>query len=277
MSGPDASADEMAGFPLRRRRASELDEPVLDALLTGQSLPADAPGQARAMVAMLASLASPAGSGPLAGEASARSAFARAASPAGISPASRAARRSRGRPSRGRRQARLRFVTAAVAISAVLGSVAAAWAGVLPAPVQELAHQVFGVPAASRPAPRPPATGHSASVLCVAYERARTHGGPRAMAAAHARLAKAAGGASRIGRYCGKVVQPGAGQAGHGAAGHGTRKHGGPGNRAKVNGHAKAKGHASHGVHGQSNGHGGKPDGHAPAGGRTGHSSHGGL
>jgi len=63
-----------------------LDESVLDALLTGTSLPSDAPEQAHTVAEMLASLADPAVPGALAGEAAARRAFARAASPAGISP-----------------------------------------------------------------------------------------------------------------------------------------------------------------------------------------------
>jgi hypothetical protein len=269
MSEPGASPDEMPGFPFPRRRVSDLDEPVIDALLTGQPLPSDAPGQAHTVAAMLASLASPASAGPLAGETAARSAFRHTASGAGISRASRPVRRGRGV------RARLRLVTAAVAVSAVLGSVAAAWADVLPSPVQELAHQVFGAPAASRSGTHARATKQPASVLCSAYRHARLHGSPQAIAAAHVRLAKAAGGASKIDRYCARILPPGHGQAGHGAG-----RRGGPGgksNRARSNGRAKAKGHSKQGVHGQPNGHGGSQSGHGPADGRTGHNSHGGL
>ena len=257
MSGPGVSPGEMPGFPFIRRRARDLDEPLLDALLAGQALPPDAPEQAHAVAAILGSLVIPAGPGPLAGEAGARSAFARAASPAGILPTSPAARRGRARP-----RVRLRLVTAVVAVTTVLGGVAAAWADVLPGPIQELAHQVFGAPAASRPSPRAPA-----SLLCSAYKRAQMHGGPRAIAAAHARLAKAAGGASKIGRYCASIPQPGAGQAGPGTRQHG--RHGSKNNRGKANDHAKQGGP------GRAHGHSASRNGRGPVNGNAGQGSHG--
>jgi hypothetical protein len=161
MSGSDASYGEMPGFPFSRRPAPELDESLLDALLTGQSLPPDASGPAQVMADMLASLAEPGNSGALAGESAARLAFARAASPAGISPAVP-------RPaSAGRRPARLtaRLAAALVAVAVGLGGVAAAFADVLPARLQDLAHQTIGAPGAHRPAPR---LRSAPSMLCTA-------------------------------------------------------------------------------------------------------------
>src|SRR5258708_5390450 len=98
MSGPDASSPEMPGVPSHRRPPMRLAESVLDALLTGQSLPPDAPEQARTVAHMLASLADPAVPGALAGEADARRAFVRAASVVRAWPATR--RRTRRRPRR---------------------------------------------------------------------------------------------------------------------------------------------------------------------------------
>ena len=234
MSCPGVSPGEMPDFPFPHRRVPHLDESALDALLTGQPLNPDAPGQAHVLAAMLAGLTATTGPGPLSGEAAARSAFAQAASKAGTPPGNGAVWRGRRRP-----RVRLGLVAAVVAASTVLGGVAAAWADVLPGPIQELAHQVFGAPAASRPSPRSPA-----SVLCSAYLRARKHGDPRAIAGAHARLARAAGGASKIDRYCGSIPRSGAGQPGS------------KNNRGKANGHGKAHGHGQANAHGKQNAHG---------------------
>jgi hypothetical protein len=250
MSGHGDFPDEMPGYPFPRWRARDLDEPLLDALLARQPLPPEAPEQAHAAAAMLGSLAIPAGPGPLAGEAEARSAFAVAVSPAGMSSRHPVPRRT------GRPRVRLRLLTAAVAVTTMLGGAAAAWAGVLPRPIQQLAHQVFGAPAASRP-PHP----SPISVLCSAYQQALMHGGPRARAAARAKLARAAGGAGKIGRYC-ATIPPGSGQPPPAA-----RQDAGPGsknNRGKANGHAKQQGHARKNAHASQKTHGqGRGNGHA--------------
>ena len=90
-------------------------------------------------------VAGPAEPGELAGEATALAAFARLASPVGISPAASrpARRRLPGRP----RRARLPMAAALVAAAAGLGSIAAAYVGVLPTPMQHLAHVGMGAPA----------------------------------------------------------------------------------------------------------------------------------
>src|SRR5260370_77271 len=88
-SGPDTSHGEMPGFSLPSRQGRELGEPVLDALLDGQSLLPDAPEQAGLVAEILADLAGPAEPGELAGETAARLSLARCPSPAGISPATR--------------------------------------------------------------------------------------------------------------------------------------------------------------------------------------------
>jgi hypothetical protein len=249
MTGPDASSGEMPGFPFPRRPAAELDETLLDALLTGGHLPPGAPEQARTMADMLASLADPATPGALAGEAAARTAFARAAFPAGISSVARTSRWRRRRP--GSLTARIAAALAAAAI-ALGGAAAAAYAGVLPGPIQDFAHQAIGAPAPHRTRSHPRATlRHEPSVICTAYQRARALGPASAAAADRAKLARAAGGAARIDSYCAAAQRPGAAapkpggprRAGPGKA-HGKAKA-----RAKANVHPAHKPHPKHKTH----------------------------
>ena len=170
MSGPDAVPDEMPEFSLSGRGGLELDEQLLDTILSGQQLSPEAPGQAIKVAEMLSSLAKPVYSGHLAGEEAARSAFARAVSPA-LAPrgrrgrhASPAVRRLRGssprparpapaRPAPARRPGRvsIRLASALAATTAVLSGTVAAYAGALPAPVQDLAHYTIGAPSANQP------------------------------------------------------------------------------------------------------------------------------
>jgi hypothetical protein len=152
MNGPGASSSEMPEFPFPRRPGGELDEPLLDALLNGQPLPPDAPEQVRVVADMLVSLAGPPSLGELAGEAAARSAFTRAASRAVVR------RSARWRPSwlPARVSAGLAAGLAAAVVG--LGGAAAAYAGELPGPIQDLAHHMLhALPArpASHPKPQP--------------------------------------------------------------------------------------------------------------------------
>jgi hypothetical protein len=166
---------------------------------------------------MLADLAGPAEPGELAGEAAARLGLARAASPAGISPvAHRSARRRRSWifvPGGARLGAAL------IAAAAGLGGVAAAYAGALPGPVQNIAHHMIGAPPSRdtdlyRPRPAPDRSVPSARS---APQRAKTAKG-------HGR--------SHTGKVHGK------------AKGHAKAKpHKSPPGKAK--GHAKAKPHKS--------------------------------
>ncbi|MGH3399779.1 MAG: hypothetical protein ACRDPO_34360 [Streptosporangiaceae bacterium] len=249
MSGPSASSGEMPRFSLPRGPASDLDDSdlddsdlddsdlddsdlddsdlddsVLDMLLTGQPLPPDAPRQARMTADALTSLGDPQRPGALAGEAAARSAFARtAAAPATYSPATRLSGR-RARPRRFVRvRPRLAAVLAALAIS-LGGTVAAAYAGVLPAPIQDFAHLTVGAPAPHHVAPRPD-PGRHARLLCAGYQRAQAHGNPGAGAEQARKLARAAGGAGKINGYCASLGVPGAAQVHHGALGRGAKAH----------------------------------------------------
>jgi hypothetical protein len=163
MGKPGASSNEMHGFPFPGRPGPDLDEPLLDMILNGQSLAPDAPQEMHALAEMLASLAGPAEPGELAGEAAARLAFARGASPAGVSRSARRSARSARRSARSARSARhaesrmLTRLSAVLAVALVaaavgLGGAAAAYAGALPGPVQAAAHEAIGAPA-SRPVP----------------------------------------------------------------------------------------------------------------------------
>ena len=155
MTGPDASSDEMPGFPLPGRLGRERDEPALDMILDGLSPPADAPLQLRGLSQLLAHLAAPAGPGELTAEAEVLSGFRRCVAAAG---ASRVVRR----PVRRRSTRRLApDRTGPVVAAAGLGGTAGAYAGVMPGPVQDFAHHAIARPRpatfpVTRPASHPP-------------------------------------------------------------------------------------------------------------------------
>jgi hypothetical protein len=108
---------------------------------------------------------------------------------------------------------------AAVAALGIGGFATAAFAGALPAPVQQFAHHTIGAPAAHDAAARthdspspvgPGATGHPAYGLCTAWAHAKNNGTTKQKAVAFRNLAKAAGGAGNVAAYCGTVPHPGA-------------------------------------------------------------------
>ena len=143
MTGPDAMHGEMPGF-FPGRPGGERDEPLLDMIFDRRPLPPGAPPEMHDLARLLTAVACPGEPEELAGEATALAAFARHVSPAGISPAaSRPARRwLSGRPAR----ARLPLAAALVTAAAGLGGITAAYAGVLPGPIQHFAHDSFGAP-----------------------------------------------------------------------------------------------------------------------------------
>ena len=149
MSGPDAIHSEMPGFSFPGRPGGEHDEPLLDMIIARRALPPDAPQEMHDLARMLAALAGPGepgelAPGELAGEAAAKAAFVRLASPAGISPA---ARRPVRHHHRSRRLASSRAGLAAAMVAAVaMMGVLAAYAGLLPTPVQQFAHDAVAAP-----------------------------------------------------------------------------------------------------------------------------------
>jgi hypothetical protein len=102
---------------------------------------------------------------------------------------------------------------AAAAVVTLGGLTAAAYAGVLPAPAQKLAHDTIAAPAA-RPTPSatpvgPRAAGHAAYGLCTAYSHMKAHGSAGQKAVAFRNLAAAAGGRANVATYCAGVTHPG--------------------------------------------------------------------
>ena len=241
----------MPKTPVPDRAGAELDEQLLDAILSGQHLPADAPEQAHVVAEMLASLAGPADPGDLAAESAVRSAFARVVPPAARPGMTEVTQPGRHRaadalPPRGRQSSwRPALLTARLAgaltvVVLMLGGAVAAYAGVLPVPLQNLAHRTIGAPAARI---RPP--GQS---LCVAYAQAEDRHDPQALNGAYERLAQAAGGASHVITFCIAVGEPGtmtprSGVRSDSSAVTST----GPSSHGKAKGHTKIKGHRGHG------------------------------
>ena len=111
-------------------------------------IPPGAPPEMHDLVRMLAAVAGPAESGDLAGETAALAAFSRLVPPAGISPA--AARPARRWLSRRPARARLPVAAALITTAAGLASITAAYVGVLPGPIQQMAHVTVGAPAPAR-------------------------------------------------------------------------------------------------------------------------------
>jgi len=146
MTGPDASSGEMGRVSMPGQAGRDHDEVLLDMILDRRPLPADAPPGMHALAGGLTGLAATPAGGELPGQAAAMAAFARAGSPAStLTLAGEPSRRRRG----GRLAAGRARLAAAVAVTAVAlsGTAAAAYAGVLPAAVQNFAHHVIDAPA----------------------------------------------------------------------------------------------------------------------------------
>jgi hypothetical protein len=145
----------MPGLPSSRWRGSERGLPLLDTVIAGHPLPADAPRQIRLLAVSLAQLARPDRPGELAGEVAAVSAFRRAVPLASTLPLAPLRRHRRRKPRLMAGRARL---AGAIAIAAIaVGGSAAAYAGVLPASVQNLAHRLIDAPPAFHHAAQPAA------------------------------------------------------------------------------------------------------------------------
>ena len=159
--------DEMPGF-FPGRPGGEHDEPLLDMILERRPIPPGAPPEIHDLARMLAAVAGPAEPGDLAGQDAAQAAFTRLASRPGTSHAAlRSARRSLSeRPARGR----LPLAAALAVAAAGLGSIAAAYAGVLPSPIQHFAHVTIGAP--------PPPRAVSPRALTVTSSPMPRHPGP---------------------------------------------------------------------------------------------------
>ena len=217
MSGGDVPNDDMPNF-LRpaRQDVLPLSDAALAALLGGTEPPQEPAPGLRPVADVLAALRADPTSDELAGQASALTEFRRGA---GAAVPARGSRRRRERTS----FFGTRAAAAALAAALGLGGLAtAAYAGVLPAPVQRLAHEAIGAPAPQgaspagthlprkRLAPSNPApiAGAGASRLCTDYLRTRADGTPAQQAIARHELIEAAGGAGKVSAYCRTVAHP---------------------------------------------------------------------
>lgn len=199
-----------------------MPEKDLTALLAGAELPPDSPAGMRPVAEVLAALrAGPAGD-ELAGEQAALSQFRQQV---GVSVLPRRSRR--------RRPVMLiaALATTAAVTLAVIGLSLDAYSDGLPGPMQRIAHDAIGAPAAgteqstsASPIPVPsgtpagrragPPPGHGGatgtlSQLCASYQSTHGHGGGLGRSTAFHELITAAGGAGKIPAFCARVLHPG--------------------------------------------------------------------
>jgi hypothetical protein len=271
--------DDMPNIQMPGRRdTGPLTEAALAALLAGTEPPVEAAPPLRPVVDVLAALrAGPAGD-ELAGEAMALAEFRRSAGGPAVSPPARRRRRPLAGPLLGARAA----IAAAVAAVTLGGLATAAYAGVLPGPMQRFAHETIGAPAAhgGSPAVRPPGDGHlvrhtnpvgpavtgaAGHGLCTAYAHAQEHGTAVQRGVALRNLVKAAGGASHVTAYCRAVPDPGRSHQPH------PGKHVAHGQGGKQGGHGQGDQNGQGGKHGKGGKHGqGNQNGQSTRGGQNG-------
>ena len=237
MTDPGVPHDEMLSFPWRSRMdIPQIGDEALDALLAQDRGPGETAAPLRPVADVLAALRAAPSHGEL----------------TGLDPVLAEFRGASGMPggfhrSRPRRPALLRTllsvkVAGAVAAAVLGGSVAAAYAGVLPAALQKIAHNSIAAPAASarssphqtpsaKPGPHqihsagapvgPDPAGPAAHGLCTAYFNTEAHGSAAQQAVAFRNLAAAAGGGGNVAAYCASAPRPGNGAHGK-PAGHAT-------------------------------------------------------
>jgi len=289
--------DDMPNF-LRpaARDGLPFSDAALAALLAGTEPPDPMPGL-QPVADVLAALRSGPTGDELAGEASVLAEFRRSV---GVASAPAPHRPRRVTSLVGARAA----VAAAVAALSLGGLATAAYAGMLPAPVQRLAHDTIGAPAAPSGSPakthlarnrtpvRPGVTGSTPHRLCTAYAIAKAHGTAAQRTAARHALVGAAGGAGKVAAFCGTAGHPGrsrghsggkgASRGNHGKGNNGEGNNGngnsqgghGKGNSQGNNGKANSQGNHgkgnSQGNHGKGNSQGNQGQG-GPSGQQNGH------
>jgi hypothetical protein len=216
VTGRGVSDGDMPIFPWSGRGGvPPVGDPVFDAMLAGKLPPEDTADRLRPVAETITALNAAPAASELAAEASAMAVFR-----GEVGRSAEHVRPRRRRPSllTSLLSAKL-AAAAAAAVVALGGTAAAAFAGALPAPVQKLAHETIGAPAAHHSAPATPvgprATGNAAYGLCTAYAHLKAHGTARQKAVAFRNLAAAAGGAANVTAYCATVAHPGATPSGH--------------------------------------------------------------
>jgi hypothetical protein len=228
MTDPGVPHDDMLNFLWQSRMdLPEIGDEALDALLAQDRGPGETAAPLRPVADVLAALRAAPNHGELTGLDPVLAEFRGASSmPDGC-------HRSRPRrPALLRTLLSVKVAAAAVAAAVLGGSVAAAYAGVLPAALQKIAHNSIAAPAASaKPSPHqthragtpvgPDPAGPAAHGLCTAYFHAEAQGSAAQQAVAFGKLAAAAGGGGEVAAYCASAPRPRAGAHGK-PAGHAT-------------------------------------------------------
>ncbi len=288
MNGPGGWDGDMPNLPNSAAGGVPvIGDPAYELLLAGDLPPADAERGLRPLAEAIAALTVPPSAREVAGEADARAAYR-----GGLTRPARArrpgARPTRGAGARDSGHGRMRLLASALSVKlatastvaaalAAGGLTAAAYAGVLPTPVQGFAHHVLGAPAphlarppgqpvtSSGPAPAIP----GARGLCHAYAQARANGNGREKAAAFRNLVAASGGAAQVKAYCGAAAHPGKMPPGHRGGHHGGKPSASSSHTPPGAGASKPAAHPSHPSH--------PPGGHPshPGHQRVIHASHG--
>ena len=246
MTDHGVSDNDMFTFP----RHISPETQALDALLSGNCLPEDAPVGLRLVAEALEALQAPPDQREVAGWTQALIAYREMADLSGRS----SRPRSRG-PGLIASPLRAKLApVAGVAVFALLsGGIAAAYTGSLPVALQKIAHDTIAAPGVresrAAPAPKhpghpvgPSVTGSAAYGLCNAYQ----HADAAQRAVAFRNLVNAAGGSGQVAAYCAAVKHPGAanppGRQASSPAGasHRGKPTAGPGNgNGGGNGHGK--------------------------------------
>lgn len=214
MTDFSGSNSEMPDFPSLTRPEVR----AMDALLSGNCMPEEAPAGLRPVADVLAALQAPPDQREVAGWGEALIAYREMA---GLPRTSGRPRSRRPRLTLSSVGARLAAAAGAVVVAASGGGIAAAYTGSLPTALQNLAHDTIAAPSVresrATPAPAghghpagPSATGPAAYGLCTAYQYAEEHGNASRRAVAFRNLASAAGGVGQVTAYCAPVQHPGA-------------------------------------------------------------------
>jgi hypothetical protein len=210
MTDRGVSDSDMPTFPWQIRPEAQ----ALDALLSGNCPPEEAPAGLRPVAEVLVALQAPPDRREVAGWGQALTVYREGAGRPGMPGRPRSRRRTVTAPRLGARFA----AAAGAAMLAVLGGgVAAAYTGSLPGDLQKIAHQAIAAPGvrerSAEPTPQnsgrpagPSVTGAAAYGLCNAYQ----HADASQRSTAFRNLVNAAGGAGQVAAYCASVPHPGA-------------------------------------------------------------------
>lgn len=214
MTDRGVSDSDMPTFPWQTRPEAQ----ALDALLSGNCRPEEAPADLRPVAEVLVALQAPPDRQEVAGWGQALTVYREIAGRPGMPGRPRSRRPRLIAPPLGARFA----AAAGAAVIAVLGGgVAAAYTGSLPGALQKIAHEAIAAPGVREgsAAPTPPSSGHPAGPsvtgaavygLCNAYQHAEEHGNASQRSVAFRHLVNAAGGADQVAAYCASVPHSGA-------------------------------------------------------------------